>query len=194
MSLFGNATILLASKSPRRRQLVQQLGLPFQVVEIDVDESLANPVPAHLVAQTLAQLKADAYTAPLHDGQILLTADTIVALDGQVLGKPKTKEQAAAMLQALSGRAHEVYTGVSLRNARHQKLFTESTIVHFRTLSDEAIDYYIAGGGPMDKAGAYGIQDWIGLYGVERIEGCYYNVMGLPVPRICKELEGLSGR
>ena len=189
MSLFGDIKILLASKSPRRRQLVQELGLPFEVVDVDVEEKLSHRLSPCNTAKALAKLKADAFSKTLADNEILLTADTIVVLDGTILGKPKTKKEAFEMLRSLSGRQHYVYTGVCLKRRNCQQLFAERTTVHFRYLTDEAIHYYIDNYKPMDKAGAYGIQEWIGLFGVERINGCFYNVMGLPVPRICKELE-----
>ncbi|MBO4740672.1 MAG: septum formation protein Maf [Bacteroidales bacterium] len=189
MSLFGNAKILLASQSPRRRQLVQLLGIPYQIVDISVDEVLPHPVEASVVAETLAALKAEGYNRALLPNEILLTADTAVVLDDKVLGKPKSLAEAAEMLSSLSGRAHEVYTGVCLKTQKQKKVFSECTKVFFRELSAEAIEYYINHCNCMDKAGAYGIQEWIGLYGVERIDGCFYNVMGLPVARICKEIE-----
>ncbi|MBR4803948.1 MAG: septum formation protein Maf [Bacteroidales bacterium] len=194
MSLWGDTTILLASKSPRRRQLVEMLGIPFKTVDISVDETLDHPVEASLVAQTLAELKADGYCNPLKDNEILLTADTTVVLGDKVLGKPRTKQEAFEMLSALSNRSHEVYTGVCLKTNSAKKVFSECTRVFFRELSPETIHYYIDNYDCMDKAGAYGIQQWIGLVGVERIEGCYYNVMGLPVARICREISELGVR
>lgn len=184
--------ILLASKSPRRQQLVAQVGLPFEVVNISVEERLDTPIPAKEVAQTLAQLKADGYAIPLNAGEILLTADTTVVLDGEVLGKPKSRQNAFDMLTALSGKRHEVYTGVCLKTSDREVVFAECTSVFFRKLSDDVINHYLDNCEYMDKAGAYGIQDWIGLWAVERLEGCYYNVMGLPVSHICKEIENLS--
>jgi septum formation protein len=189
MSLFGDIKILLASKSPRRRQLVQELGLPFEVVDVDVEEKLSHRLSPCNTAKALAKLKADAFSKPLAENEILLTADTIVVLDGKILGKPKSEKEAFEMIRSLSGRQHYVYTGVCLKSSTSLRVFAERTTVHFRHLTDEAIRYYIDTYRPMDKAGAYGIQEWIGLFGVERIGGCFYNVMGLPVPRICKELE-----
>ncbi len=194
MSHFGDIKILLASKSPRRRQLVQELGLPFEVVDVDVEEKLSHRLSPCNTAKVLAKLKADAFSKPLADNEILLTADTIVVLDGTILGKPKSKQEAFEMIRSLSGRQHYVYTGVCLKSSTSLRVFTERTNVHFRHLTDDAIRYYIDAYRPMDKAGAYGIQEWIGLFGVERIGGCFYNVMGLPVPRICKELEMICAR
>ncbi|MBR4198079.1 MAG: septum formation protein Maf [Bacteroidales bacterium] len=194
MSLFGDIKILLASKSPRRRQLVQELGLPFEVVDVDVEEKLSHRLSPSNTAKALAKLKANAFSKPLAENEILLTADTIVVLDGTILGKPKSEKEAFEMIRSLSGRQHYVYTGVCLKNRTCQRVFAERTTVHFRHLTDEAIRYYIDNYKPMDKAGAYGIQEWIGLFGVERINGCFYNVMGLPVPRICKEISELGFR
>ena len=177
--------LLLASKSPRRRQLLAELGLPIDIVTIDVDEHLATPLPACEVAEHLACRKSEAFpTSHLADDEVLVTADTVVVLDGRVLGKPASRDEAVTMLHNLSGRSHEVYTGVCLRTAQHRRSFTEQTTVYFAPLTDSEIDYYIDNYRPYDKAGAYGIQEWIGMVGVSRIEGCYYNVMGLPVARL----------
>lgn len=183
--------LLLASKSPRRRELLAQLGLPYSIVDIDVDEHIATPLPASQVAESLALLKAHGYHAPLAPDEVLVTADTVVVHQEQVLGKPHSRQEAVAMLQALSGCAHQVYTGVCLRNAQRHVSFTECTHVHFRPLAKHEIDYYIDKYQPFDKAGSYGIQEWIGMVGIERIEGCFYNVMGLPVARLYRELQGL---
>lgn len=176
--------ILLASKSPRRRELLSQLGYELAFVDIDFDESTvkSTQMPIETTAQTLAHSKAAAYdTSTLDDNTVLVTADTVVALDDKALGKPANRDEAIAMLQSLSGRAHTVYTGVCVRGRTAEKLFTEATQVHFRQLSDGEICYYVDTYRPYDKAGAYGIQEWIGMIGIERIEGDYYNVMGLPV-------------
>lgn len=183
--------LLLASKSPRRRQLLSELQLPLQFVDIDVDEHLPRPVAASEAAEAIARLKAEAFLQPLAPGQVLVTADTVVVLDEQVLGKPHDRQEALSMLRALSGRTHQVYTGVCLRNAVRQHSFTECTHVTFRSLSEQDLAFYVDRYHPYDKAGSYGIQEWIGMVGIERIEGCYYNVMGLPVARLCKELQRL---
>lgn len=181
--------LLLASKSPRRRQLLAETGLPVECVTIDVDEHLDSPLPPAEVAEHLARRKAAAFTKEnIDDDSVLVTADTVVVLDGRVLGKPATRDEAVAMLRSLSGRCHTVYTGVCLRSHDDEVSFTESTKVHFRELTDKDIDYYVDNYRPYDKAGAYGIQEWIGMVGVERIEGCYYNVMGLPVARLYETL------
>lgn len=180
--------LLLASKSPRRRELLGQLGLPVEYVDIDVDETLTSPVAAEAVAETLARRKAAGYTERIGDGQVLVTADTVVVLEKRVLGKPRSRKEAAEMLQGLSGKTHEVYTGVCLRSSKGMHSFTECTHVSFRQLEDTEIDYYIDNYRPYDKAGAYGIQEWIGMVGIEHIDGCYYNVMGLPIARLYMEL------
>ena len=186
-----NCQLLLGSKSPRRRELLSQLGIPFRLVEIDVEESIEPDVSADKVAEQLACKKALAYTAGLADNEVLVTADTVVVHDSSVLGKPHSREEAIGMLHLLSGCTHQVYTGVSLRSNHFSDSFTERTDVVFKNLSDEEIAYYVDTYRPFDKAGAYGIQEWIGMIGIERIEGCYYNVMGLPVVRLYKELQRL---
>lgn len=183
--------LLLGSKSPRRRELLSQLGIPFRLVDIDVEESIEPDVSADKVAEQLACKKALAYTAGLADNEVLVTADTVVVHDSSVLGKPHSRVEAIGMLHLLSGCTHQVYTGVSLRSNCFSDSFTERTDVVFKNLSDEEIAYYVDTYRPFDKAGAYGIQEWIGMIGIERIEGCYYNVMGLPVVRLYKELQRL---
>lgn len=183
--------ILLASKSPRRRELLAQLGLPFSIVNIDVEEHLSTPLPASKVAESLAILKADGYASPISKDEVLVTADTVVVADGKVLGKPHSFEEAKSMIEMLSGKVHQVYTGVCLRSSDRKVSFSECTNVHFRQLATEEILHYIERYRPYDKAGAYGIQEWIGMVGIERIEGCYYNVMGLPVSRLYRELQGV---
>lgn len=184
--------LLLASKSPRRRQLLSELGLPVDIVNIDVDEHVDPTLPAARVAEHLACRKADAYpTEQLEEGQVLVTADTVVVLDNRVLGKPADSDEAKRMLQGLRGRSHQVYTGVCLRTRHRAIAFTEETTVHFNPLTDDEIDHYIEHYKPFDKAGAYGIQEWIGMVGVSGIEGCFYNVMGLPVAQLYNKLKEL---
>lgn len=181
--------LLLASKSPRRRELLSSLGFPLRIVDVDVEETIGSEIPASEVAEQLAILKSGGYNSQLLvNGDILVTADTVVVCDKQVMGKPHSRQEAYEMIQSLSGREHQVYTGVCLRSKDLQISFAEKTDVWFRNLSEEEIFYYIDTYKPFDKAGAYGIQEWIGMVGIERIEGCYYNVMGLPVARLCKEL------
>ncbi|GAA4386245.1 Maf-like protein [Hymenobacter koreensis] len=185
--------LILASNSPRRRQLLADLGLPYEVRLKDVDESY----PAHLkgaeVAEFLAAHKASAYRDELVPGDVLLTADTIVCLDEYILNKPTDEEDAVRMLLQLQGRAHDVFTGVCLLTGEGKRVvFSDQTRVYFRTLSETDIRYYVQHYRPLDKAGAYGAQDWIGLVAVTRLEGSYFNVMGLPVHRVYTELEKLG--
>lgn len=183
--------LLLASQSPRRRQLLAAIDIPATIVDVDVEECLEGNVPASQVAERLALVKASGYSHPLADDEVLVTADTVVVHHDIVLGKPHSRQEACAMLRDLSGDVHTVYTGVCLRSTHAERHFTEATQVWFKKLTEEEIDYYVDTYKPYDKAGAYGIQEWIGLVAINRIEGCYYNVMGLPVARLYKELKGL---
>ncbi|NVO29659.1 septum formation protein Maf [Hymenobacter sp. P5342] len=181
--------LVLASGSPRRRQLLSDLGLDYEIRLREVDESF----PAHLrraeIAEYLAAHKAAAYAPDLAAGEIVLTADTIVCLDDDVLNKPADEAEAVAMLQRLQGRAHEVYTGVCLLAADgRQVVFADETRVHFRALSIAEIEHYVRHYQPFDKAGSYGAQDWIGMVAITRLEGSYFNVMGLPVHRVWEAL------
>ena len=186
--MIQNIKLLLASKSPRRRQLLGDLGLPISFIDLNVDETIHEEIPASERAEYLARRKAEAYSSDLIEpNQVLVTADTLVVLDAQVLGKPKSRQEAEVMLQGLSGRKHVVYTGMCLKTATKTVSFTEATSVWFKELSASEIAYYIDTYKPFDKAGSYGIQEWIGMIGIEKIEGCFYNVMGLPVSR-CYEM------
>lgn len=186
--------LLLASKSPRRRELLGRLDIPVAIVDVDVDEQVAEALPAEQVAEALARLKADGYKAGIAADEVLVTADTVVVLGSRVLGKPHGRAEAVEMLHQLSGKVHQVYTGVCLRSRDRSVSFSERTDVHFRQLTDGEIDHYVDEYKPFDKAGAYGIQEWIGMVGIERIEGCYYNVMGLPLARLYRELMLLTGK
>lgn len=180
----------LASKSPRRRKLVETFNLEVEIVNINVDEVIDPLMPADKVAETLACTKADGYDhSLLKQDEILIAADTVVVVDGKVIGKPHDRDEAIAMLRNLSDKTHTVYTGVCMSGADHNVHFTEQTHVHFKRLSDEEIAYYVDTYKPYDKAGAYGIQEWIGMIGIDRIEGDFYNVMGLPVAHIWQELQ-----
>lgn len=181
--------LLLASKSPRRRQLLSALDIPVRYIDIDVDESLPLPMPPEKITETLAQRKAESYQLPLQEGEVLVTADTIVVHQGEVMGKPRDRAAAAGMLNRLSNDTHRVYTSACLRSPRSATHFTECTDVHFRELSEEQITYYLDHYQYMDKAGAYGIQDWLGMVAVDRLVGDYYNVMGLPLSRLYHELQ-----
>ncbi|MEZ5195028.1 MAG: Maf-like protein [Bacteroidales bacterium] len=181
--------IILASRSPRRQQLLNKLGLAFEVSPMDVDESYPSHLIHEEIALYLSELKAQAFkVSDLCDNCLVISADTIVWQDGKVLPKPKDYEDAVRILKTLSGNVHEVITGVSLRSKSRMKSFHSITKVYFKKLTREEIDYYIANYKPFDKAGAYGIQEWIGCIGIEKIEGSYFNVVGLPVQKLYSEL------
>ncbi|MFN4121912.1 MAG: Maf family nucleotide pyrophosphatase [Flavobacteriales bacterium] len=173
--------LLLASKSPRRQQLLRELGVDFKVMKIDVNEDFSNKLKREQIPLFLSELKARTAQQQLQDNQVCLTADTIVWLDDHVLNKAENALEATAMLQSISGRKHEVITACSLSSREHIQSFFAVTEVYFRQISDDEIQYYIQHFKPFDKAGAYGIQEWIGFIGVERIIGSFYNVVGLPV-------------
>lgn len=175
----------MASHSPRRRELLEGLGVPFRVVSVEADETYPASLTAGEIPLYIARAKARAYEERLQDKELLLTADTIVWCDNEMLGKPKDEEDARKMLRQLSGKTHQVYTAVCLTWRADGEVrceeFVDTTDVTFRDLTDEEIDYYVETFRPLDKAGAYGIQEWIGYIGVTGIKGCYFNVMGLPL-------------
>ena len=181
--------VILASNSPRRKELLAGLGVDYEVRTLpDVDESYPETLQGADKPLYIAKEKADAYVAMMQLGELMITADTIVWLDGKVLGKPRDREDALQMLRTMSGRTHEVFTGVCITTTDWQRSFTAQTEVRFATLSEEEIAYYVDNFQPMDKAGAYGVQEWIGFIGVENISGSYYNIMGLPVQKLYREL------
>lgn len=181
--------IVLASNSPRRRELLGGLGIDFTVKVIGgIDESWPHELKGEDIPLYISREKAAPYKASIAKDELVITADTIVYVDGEVLGKPHDEADAKRMLRMISGRWHEVITGVTLMTAEHEHSFAVTTKVKFCNLSDSEIDYYIKNYAPMDKAGAYGIQEWIGYVGVEAIEGSYFNVVGLPVQRLYREL------
>lgn len=182
--------ILLASNSPRRKELLSGLGLQFEVRVKDVHEDFPANLLREQVAEFLASHKADAYVDELQN-EILITADTIVCLGERILNKPADASEAFAMLRALSGTHHEVITGVCILTKNSKTIFHDVTKVYFKKLSDEEINYYIEHYQPFDKAGAYGIQEWIGKIGIEKIEGSYFNVVGLPVQKLYTYLKDL---
>ncbi len=184
---FHNVSIILGSKSPRRRELLSKLDIDFESISIDADESFETHMPIHEVAEYLAVKKSQAYQAELNK-TILITSDTTVLCGNQILNKPSDKQEATAMLHLLSGKTHRVNTGVCLRNALQKVSFNETTEVEFEVLTDDEISYYIDQYKPYDKAGGYGIQEWIGMIGISGINGCYYNVMGLPISKLYNEL------
>ena len=182
--------LILASNSPRRRELLAGLGYPYEVRVLDgIDESYPDTLRGSEVASYISRVKAEAYRATMADDELIITADTIVCLDDKVLGKPADEAEAIAMIASLSGRTHQVYTGVTLVTSQGLTTFVSRSDVTFATLTDEEIRHYVTHYRPMDKAGAYGIQEWIGYIGVERIDGSYFNVMGLPVQRLYTELK-----
>jgi septum formation protein len=182
--------LILASASPRRISLLKELNLTFDCIPLDVEEVFPSGLEDHEVAKFLAKLKAEAFPIEkLTHKSILITADTIVCLNDEVIGKPEDRDHAIAMLQKLSGRMHKVITGVCLRSHDKEIIFSNETDVYFSKLTDEEIIYYVDQFKPFDKAGAYGIQEWIGYIGIEKIEGSYFNVMGLPVQQLYLELK-----
>lgn len=190
--LFGGVEFILMSQSPRRKELLQKLGLPFIAMASDADESYPDSLHGNEIPVYLSRLKANSYiranTATCASAPCIIAADTIVWADGKALGKPHDEEDARRMLHILSGNTHKVITGVTLKRGESTRSFFEETEVEFYPLSDEEISYYIRTFRPFDKAGAYGIQEWIGMVGVRRISGSFYNVMGLPVARLYHEL------
>lgn len=184
--------IILASNSPRRKELLGGLGVDFEVKVLKgVDESYPGTLPACEVAEYIAREKSGAYSAG--EDELLITADTVVIVGDDILGKPKDAADARRMLHEISGRTHQVVTGVCLATAAERRSFSVSTDVTFKTLSDAEIDYYVERFRPFDKAGAYGIQEWIGYIGVTALSGSYYNVMGFPVQRVYEELTAHFG-
>ena len=181
--------VILASGSPRRRELMAGLGVNYEVrILPDVDESYPDTLQGEEIPLYIAKEKAEAYIPMMQPEELIITADTIVWLDGKVLGKPRDREDALQMLRTMSGRTHEVFTGVCITTTDWQRSFTAQTEVRFATLSEDEIIYYVDNFKPMDKAGAYGVQEWIGFIGVENISGSYYNIMGLPVQKLYREL------
>ncbi|WP_281644772.1 Maf-like protein [Bacteroides zoogleoformans] len=181
--------IILASNSPRRKELLSGLGVEYEVRTLpDVDESYPETLKGTAIPLYISEEKADAYRGMMQPNELMITADTIVWLDEKVLGKPRNRKDAMQMLRAMSGRSHEVFTGVCLTTTEWQRSFTAATEVRFSNLSEEEIVYYVDKYQPMDKAGAYGVQEWIGFIGVEYISGSYYNIMGLPVQKLYREL------
>lgn len=181
--------IILASNSPRRRELLAGLGLDFTVKVISgIDESWPHSLKGEDIPLYISREKAAPYRQTIAEDELVITADTIVYVDGEVLGKPHDKADARRMLRLISGRWHEVITGVTLMTAAKERSFAVTTRVRFCNLTDDEINRYVESGLPMDKAGAYGIQEWIGYVGVEAIEGSYFNVVGLPVQRLYREL------
>ena len=180
-----NYDIILASNSPRRKELLQRLGLPFKVRTLfGVDESFPENLRGEEIALYIARKKAEAYKSSMSSNELLITADTIVCLDGVVMGKPYGAENAKTILRQLSGRVHQVITGVTVLTQVKRESFAVTSHVKFANVTEDDIDYYVDNYLPFDKAGAYGIQEWFGLVAVEELRGSYFNVMGLPVQRL----------
>lgn len=180
--------LILASKSPRRQQLLESAGFSFEIRTKDIFEEYPPHIPLTEVPLYLARLKAEAFVQELLEGDLLITSDTVVIQNQEIIGKPLHLNDAKKILNNLSGQMHEVWSGVCLRTVDKEVGFSEQTLVYFQELSEAEIDHYLYTNPPLDKAGAYGIQDWIGLIGVRKIEGCFYNVMGLPVSRLYQEI------
>jgi len=179
--------VILASKSPRRQQFFKDLDIPFTIQLKEVEEVYLSTLESTAITDFLADLKSKPFT-DLKENDLLITSDTIVWLDNKALGKPKDKTEAIEILQQLSGKMHQVITSVSIKGKNFQTLFNDTTNVYFKKLTVDEIHYYVENHKPYDKAGSYGIQEWIGFIGIEKIEGSYFNVMGLPVQKLYKEL------
>lgn len=187
---LDNYKILLASNSPRRKELLGGLGIHYEVTALpDIDESFPADMPGTEIPKFISRNKAAAYASRMEEDTLLITADTIVYLEGKVYGKPTDDADARAMLRELSGKTHEVITGVCLISKEKEICFSTVSEVTFASLSDAEIDYYVTNYKPFDKAGSYGIQEWIGYIAVEHIEGSYFNIMGLPIQRLYQELK-----
>lgn len=185
---FEGTRIILGSNSPRRQELLTKLGLTFEVITKEIDESYPEQFRREDIAMFLARKKALAYKADVADGGIVITADTIVAVDELIIGKPTDKNDAIRILKLMSGRKHSVITGVCIMSAKKSESFFVKTEVSIKMLRDSEIEHYLETEPPMDKAGAYGIQDWIGMVGIEYILGSYYNVVGLPTKELYENL------
>ena len=183
-------TIILASGSPRRQQFFKDLDIPFRIELREIEEVYPLALKGEQITDYLADLKSKAFE-PIKDKELLITSDTIVWCDDQALGKPKTAKEAYEMLRKLSGKKHQVMTSVSIKSSSFQIITNDITNVYFKKLSSEEIEYYVKTYKPFDKAGAYGIQEWIGFIGIDKIEGSYFNVVGLPVHKLYEELMNL---
>ncbi len=184
--------IVLASQSPRRRQILKEAGVSFESRSKDTNEDFPSTLPKQEVPVYLAQKKAQAFFPELTDQELLITADTVVIIEGEILNKPADRNEAIQMLQKISGKMHEVVTGVCLTTKKHQVCISDLTKVYFLPLALADIEYYVDTHKPFDKAGSYGIQEYIGYIGIEKIEGSYFNVMGLPVHKVIQELRSFE--
>ncbi|MEN8883837.1 MAG: Maf family nucleotide pyrophosphatase [Flavobacteriaceae bacterium] len=184
---LSNYNLILASGSPRRQEFFKQLDVPFTIQLKEIDEIYPEHLKAADITDYLADLKSSVFT-DLKENDLLVTSDTIVWFKEKAIGKPKNKLDAFQMLKEMSGKKHQVFTSVSVKSKSFQRIFNDETVVEFESFSEEEINYYLENFKPYDKAGSYGIQDWIGLTGVKKITGSYFNVMGLPVHKLYKEL------
>lgn len=184
-----NKSIKLASKSPRRQEILRGLGLSFDLWIKEVDEDFPQQLQRESIPLHLAAKKAEAFRSEMKEEDLVITADTIVWIDDRVLNKPADRNEAIEMLGLLSGKMHDVYTGVSIMSLQRTELLWDCTRVHFSTLTQQEIEFYVDHYSPFDKAGSYGAQDWIGLVGIDRLEGSYFNVMGLPVHKVYRALK-----
>lgn len=189
---LNNYRIILASRSPRRKQLLSELGVKFDIQIRDFDETYPANLSGAEIAEHVAYGKALSFKSAISDNEIVITADTIVWCNNKILGKPLNSDDAIRILKMISGNTHEVITGVCILSSLKEKIFSESTKVTFDTISEEEIKYYVDNYKPYDKAGAYGIQEWIGIAACSNIEGSYFNVVGLPVQRLYKELKSFT--
>ena len=189
MNWFPKYNYILGSKSPRRQELLNSLGIEFEVRTEDTEEDFPEDLKKEEIPVYLAKSKAEPFFKQLNEYDLLITADTIVWLNGEVLGKPANKEEAVSMLRKLSGKKHEVISGVCLTSNTKNKAFYSISEVQFKELSSAEIDFYVSKFNPLDKAGAYGIQEWIGFIGITHIEGSFYNVMGLPIQKLYEEIQ-----
>ncbi len=187
--MYTGKPVVLASQSPRRRQLLEQAGIPFEVRISDAEETFPPDMPIEDVPVHIARQKARAVAALYSSSDVIVAADTVVVLHHTIIGKPTDRADAIRILTALSGQIHEVITGVVILHNDREEAFSQTTEVHFKPLSPEQIEYYVDHYRPYDKAGAYAIQEWIGAVGIDRINGCFYNVMGLPISQVVERLQ-----
>jgi len=186
--IYSDKKFLLASQSPRRQELLKGLDIDFEIVKIEADESFPEHLVREEITEFISKTKSESFR-PLDSDEILITADTLVWLENEILGKPKNQEEAIQMLSLLSDSTHEVFTSVTVKSIRNIITFSDTTQVTFSPISEDEINYYIENYKPFDKAGAYGIKEWIGFAKIFRIQGCYYNVMGLPLHKLYSVLE-----
>ncbi|PIF02784.1 MAG: septum formation protein Maf [Paludibacter sp.] len=189
LDVLKDFDIILASQSPRRRALLQDMGLQFRSTTIEIEESYPSTLPATEVAEYLSRLKANAYLPTINSHELIICADTTVVLNNRILGKPQNANEAKKMLTQLSGKCHQVISGVSVRTSKGIYSFSDTTEVCFSNLTKADINYYVETAMPLDKAGAYGIQEWIGMIGINYIKGCFYNVMGFPTAAFYRFLQ-----